>query len=136
MWCVFNIFGSRKKNSPIKPPRGPGETVRPEDIRYLEQWTAQHAFVEGFVEPETLVNEMSVVLVAENGEFTRRRIGGPKGIDVVAKKLGIPLYFAEETGYPQRMRDRIERDRLIKKRLEQRERRARMEQARRSEEDS
>ena len=88
------------------------------------------------MEPETIINEMSVVLVDGSGDWTRRKIGGPKGIDVVAKKLGIPLYFAEETGYPQRMRDRIERDRLIKKRLEQRERRARMEQARRSEEGS
>lgn len=88
------------------------------------------------MEPETIINEMSVVLVDGSGDWTRRKIGGPKGIDVVAKKLNIPLYFAEETGYPQRMRDRIERDRLIKKRLEQRERRARMEQARRSEEES
>ena len=127
MWCVFNIFGSRKKNSPIKPPRGPGETVRPEDIRYLEQWTAQHGFVEGFVEPETLVNEMSVVLVAENGEFTRRRIGGPKGIDVVAKQLGIALYDVEETGYPDRMRKRMEQERILRKRAEQKERRARFE---------
>lgn len=88
------------------------------------------------MEPETLINEMSVVLVDGSGDWTRRKIGGPKGIDVVAKELGIPLYFAEETGYPQRMRDRIERDRLIKKRLEQRERRARMEQARREEDES
>lgn len=92
--------------------------------------------MEGFVEPETIINEMSVVLVDGGGDWTRRKIGGPKGIDVVANNLGIPLYFAEETGYPQRMRDRIERDRLIKKRLEQRERRARMEEARRSEEES
>lgn len=81
--------------------------------------------MEGFVEPETLVNEMSVVLVDAEGEWTRRRIGGPKGIDATAQNLGIPLYFAEETGYPQRMREKIERDRLIKARLEQRERRER-----------
>lgn len=127
MWCVFNIFGSRKSNSPIKPPRGPGDTVRPEDAQYLKQWAAHHAFVEGFVEPETLVNEMSVVLVAENGEFTRRRIGGPKGIDAVSKALGIPLYDVEETGYPDRMRKRMEQERILRKRAEQRERRARLE---------
>ena len=101
--------------------------MRPEDIRYLEQWTAKHGFVEGFVEPETLVNEMSVVLVAENGEFTRRRIGGPKGIDVVAKQLGIALYDVEETGYPDRMRKRMEQERILRKRAEQKERRARFE---------
>lgn len=124
---MFNIFGSRKNNSPIKPPRGPGDTVRPEDVQYLKQWADQHGFVEGFVEPETLVNEMSVVLVAENGEFTRRRIGGPKGINAVSKALGILLYDVEETGYPDRMRKRMEQDRILRKRAEQRERRARFE---------
>ncbi|QQC41372.1 hypothetical protein I6H52_05470 [Corynebacterium urealyticum] len=136
---MFNLFGRSSKNQ-TKPPRAPGDTIRARDLEYLSTWSAQHGGqaggVEGFVEPETIINEMSVVLVDGSGDWTRRKIGGPKGIDVVAKKLGIPLYFAEETGYPQRMRDRIERDRLIKKRLEQRERRARMEQARRSEEES
>lgn len=127
MLFVFKIFGSRKKNSPIKPPRGPGETVRPEDAQYLKHWAEERAFVEGFVEPETLVNEMSVVLVAENGEFTRRRIGGPKGIDAVAKLLGISLYDVEETGYPDRMRKRMEQERILRKRAEQKERRARFE---------
>lgn len=126
---VFNLFG-RNKNSSTRPPRAPGETVRPKDLAYLQQWAGTRTGVEGFVEPETIVNEMSVVLVDSEGEWTRRRIGGPKGIDKVAHMVGIPLYFAEETGYPQRMRDRIERDRLIKKRLEQRERRAQFEQRR------
>lgn len=76
------------------------------------------------MEPETVVNEMSVVLVDENGEFTRRRIGGPKGIDAVAKLLRVPVYDVEDTGYPQRMRERIERGRLLRKREEQRRRRA------------
>lgn len=83
--------------------------------------------VEGFVEPETIVNEMSIVLVDITGDFTRRRIGGPKGIDVVAKELGIPVYDVEETGYPQRMREKIERDRILRKREEQRLRRAQFE---------
>ena len=80
--------------------------------------------MEAFIEPETVVNEMSVVLVDESGGFTRRRIGGPKGIDDVAKLLRVPVYDVEETGYPQRMRERIERDRLLRKREEQRRRRA------------
>ena len=126
---VFNLFG-RNKNTSTRPPRAPGETIRPKDLAYLQQWAGTRKGVEGFVEPETIVNEMSVVLVDSEGEWTRRRIGGPKGIDKVAQSVGIPLYFAEETGYPQRMRDRIERDRLIKKRLEQRERRAQFEQRR------
>ncbi|MFV8380781.1 oxidoreductase [Corynebacterium hindlerae] len=121
---MFNLFGSRRSKPGIKPPRAPGDTIRAADLEYLRDWSRGRAFVEGFVEPETLVNEMSVVLVDESGDFTRRRIGGPKGVDVVAK-LGIPLYDVEETGYPQRMRARIERDRLLRKREEQQRRRAR-----------
>lgn len=119
---VFNLFG-RSKNKSIKPPRAPGETVRAKDLDYLQRWSATRSGVEGFVEPETLVNEMSVVFVDATGEWTRRKIGGPKGIDAVYQGTGVPLYFAEETGYPQRMRDKIERDRLIEERLKQRERR-------------
>lgn len=97
-------------------------------MHYLQQWAATHTGVEGFVEPETIVNEMSVVFVDATGQWTRRRIGGPRGIDAVHKATGVPLYFAEETGYPQRMRDRIEKDRLIRERLKQRQRRAEREQ--------
>lgn len=125
MMCnVFNLFGKGKKSTTFKPPRAPGETIRPDDAQYLREWVAGRAFVEGFVEPETMVNEMSVVLVDEQGNYTRRRIGGPKGIDIVANDLGIMLYDVEETGYPDRMRKKMEQERILRKREEQRERRA------------
>lgn len=127
MWNVFNLFGKGKKSTAFKPPRAPGETIRPDDAKYLRDWVAGRAFVEGFVEPETMVNEMSVVLVDEQGNYTRRRIGGPKGIDHVADMLGIMLYDVEETGYPDRMRKKIEQERILRKREEQRERRAKFE---------
>ncbi|ALC06385.1 hypothetical protein CDES_10000 [Corynebacterium deserti GIMN1.010] len=101
--------------------------MRPQDLEFLMQWVADKPFVEAFVEPETLVNEMSVVLVDATGVFVRRRIGGPKGIDVIAKKLGVPVYDVEETGYPQRMRERIEYERILRKREEQKARRAKFE---------
>lgn len=125
MMCnVFNLFGKGKRSTTFKPPRAPGETIRPDDAQYLREWVAGRAFVEGFVEPETMVNEMSVVLVDEQGNYTRRRIGGPKGIDAVANDLGIMLYDVEETGYPDRMRKKMEQERILRKREEQRERRA------------
>lgn len=127
MWCVFNLFGKRDKSTSFKPPRAPGETIRPDDAQYLRDWVQGRAFVEGYVEPETMVNEMSVVLVDEQGNYIRRRIGGPKGIDEVIKLLGIQLYDVEETGYPDRMRRKIEQERILRKREEQRERRAKFE---------
>ena len=124
---MFNLFRRNKSRSPLRPPRGPGETIRPEDEQELKMWAADKAFIEAFIEPETVVNEMSVVFVDASGEWTRRKIGGPQGIDVVHKQTGVPLYFAEETGYPQRMRARIERDRVMRKREEQKARRAKFE---------
>ena len=127
MWDVFNLFGKGKKSTTFKPPRAPGETIRPDDAQYLRDWVVGRSYVEGFVEPETMVNEMSVVLVDEKGNYTRRRIGGPKGIDQVDDMLGIMLYDVEETGYPDRMRKKIEQERILRKREEQKERRARFE---------
>ncbi|MDO5669097.1 MAG: oxidoreductase [Corynebacterium sp.] len=121
---MFNLFGRNKSRSGLRPPRAPGDTIRQEDADHLRAWVQGKAFVEAYVEPETVVNEMSVVLVDEHGDFTRRRIGGPKGIDAVAKMLGVSIFDVEETGYPQRMRERIERDRLLRKREEQKRRRA------------
>ncbi|MFC2285742.1 MAG: hypothetical protein ACFNLH_09755, partial [Corynebacterium matruchotii] len=48
-------------------------------------------------------------------------------VDVIAKELDVPIYDVEETGYPPRMRQKIERDRLLKKREEQRKRREKFE---------
>ncbi|RUQ14606.1 oxidoreductase [Corynebacterium genitalium] len=124
---MFNLFGKGKKSTTFKPPRAPGETIRPDDAQYLRDWVTGRAYVEGFVEPETMVNEMSVVLVDEKGNYTRRRIGGPKGIDQVADMLGIMLYDVDETGYPDRMRRKIEQERILRKREEQKQRRARFE---------
>ncbi|APT92197.1 oxidoreductase [Corynebacterium phocae] len=123
---MFNPFRRNSSKSQLRPPRAPGDTVRAEDAQQLKSWAQGRGLVEGFVEPETVVNEMSVVLVDEEGDFIRRPIGGPKGIDAVAKLLGAPIYDVEETGYPQRMRERMERERILRKREEQRQRRERL----------
>ncbi|HLR48856.1 MAG TPA: oxidoreductase [Corynebacterium sp.] len=120
---MFNPFRRNRSKSTLRPPRAPGETIRQHDAHELRTWAAGRAFVEAFVEPETVVNEMSVVLVDETGQFIRRPIGGPKGIDAVGKLLGCPVYDVEETGYPQRMRERLERERILRRREEQRQRR-------------
>ncbi|AWB81534.1 oxidoreductase [Corynebacterium yudongzhengii] len=120
---MFDFFRRRSRSS-LRPPRAPGDTIRDRDAAALKKWAANRPFVEGFVEPETIVNEMSVVLVDDQGDYIRRKIGGPKGIDAVAKLLNIPLYDAEETGYPERMRRKIERERILRKRREAAERRA------------
>ena len=61
--------------------------------------------VEAYLEPRTAVTETTIVLVAGDGEWTRRRVPGESGARDFAKKHAIPVYDAGIVGYPQRMRD-------------------------------
>ena len=75
------------------------------DLVHLEQFVATRPGVEGYVEPRTAVTETTIVLVAADGEWTRRRISGPEVARRLSQELTIPVYDAQVTGYPQRMRD-------------------------------
>ena len=75
------------------------------DLAHLEQFVATRRGVEGYVEPRTSVTETTIVLVAADGEWTRRRIDGPDVARRLQRDLNIPVYDAQVTGYPQRMRD-------------------------------
>ncbi len=81
------------------------------DSDHLAQWAAIRQGVEAFVEPKTAVTETTVVLVAHDGEWTRRRVGGDEGVRRLAKRLKIPIYDVAKVGYPQRMRDHTARQR-------------------------
>ncbi|WP_278314845.1 oxidoreductase [Lolliginicoccus levis] len=113
----MGIFGR------FRQPRGSAAAhvrgMRDSDLAHLADWAAARTGVEGFVEPPTFVNEMTVVLVAKDGEWTRRRVHNAKIARRVGEKLGIPLYDVQKTGYPQRMRDHNERQRIIEKRARQ-----------------
>ncbi|MBA3339507.1 MAG: oxidoreductase [Geodermatophilaceae bacterium] len=75
------------------------------DTAHLEAFAASRQGVEAFVEPRTAVTEATVVFVAADGEWTRRRIDGPDGAQKLARKLAIPVYDAAVMGYPERMRE-------------------------------
>ena len=79
------------------------------DLDYLEQFVRSRRGVEAFVEPRTTVTETTILLVAFDGEWTRRRIDGPDGARRFGHRLGIPVYDVNLVGYPQRMRDFNER---------------------------
>ncbi|MGC0364533.1 hypothetical protein ABH922_002517 [Rhodococcus sp. 27YEA15] len=91
------------------------------DAEHLANWAHAHEGVEAYVEPETTVTEITVVLVAKDGEWTRRRVGGERGARKLGEDLKIPVYDVRKTGYPQRMRDHDERARIERKRARERE---------------
>jgi hypothetical protein len=95
------------------------------DLHYLHEWVHEHTGVEAFVEPKTTVTDVTVVLVAADGEWTRRRAGGDAGARRLSEQLRIPVYDVQKVGYPQRMRDydarrRIERERALREELDDR----------------
>ena len=96
-------------------PRSRAMTSGDADARYLAEWVRDHVGVEGYIEPKTTVTDVTAVLVAGDGEWTRR-IVGERGARRLAADLGIPVYDVERTGYPQRMRDHDARERVRRRR--------------------
>ena len=85
--------------------RGPSET----DTRHLDAWAGARRGVEAYVEPKTSVTETTVVLIAHDGEWTRRRIGSLDEAQRFGRKRGIPVYEVAKVGYPKRMREYTQR---------------------------
>jgi hypothetical protein len=75
------------------------------DIDHLATFVKSRQGVEAYLEPRTAVTETTIVLVAGDGEWTRRRVSGEGSARDFAKKHSIPVYDAGIVGYPQRMRD-------------------------------
>ena len=98
-----------------------GRTSTSADLEHLRTWAEQRRGVEGFLEPRTTVTETTLMLVAHDGEWTRRRVDGIEGGQRFARKLGIPCYEVAKVGYPQRMRDYQAKQRTLR---EQQRRRA------------
>ncbi|EHY90769.1 hypothetical protein [Saccharomonospora azurea] len=114
----------RRKGGKSRENKGRPGTLRgasAADTAYLDQWAASHRGVEAYVEPRTTVTETTVVLVAHDGEWTRRRIGSLDAALRFGRKRSIPVYEVARTGYPKRMREYTERQRVLRKKA-QRER--------------
>jgi hypothetical protein len=75
------------------------------DLAHLRAFAISRHGVEAFIEPRTTVTEATLLLVAADGEWTRRRIPGPNAAEEFAREHGVPLYDPVSVGYPQRMRE-------------------------------
>ena len=75
------------------------------DRTHLEEFVRTRQGVEGFVEPRTAVSDVTILLVAHDGEWTRRRVPSVKWAHDFANRHRVPSYDAAVVGVPQRMRD-------------------------------
>lgn len=91
------------------------------DEAHLRAWAGAHEGVEAFVEPRTTVTDTTVVLVAKDGEWTRRRVASPTAAKKIARSLKMPIYDVQLIGYPKRMRDHDARQKAIRDRQRRRD---------------
>jgi hypothetical protein len=74
-------------------------------MEHLEQFVRTRRGVEAFLEPRTMMTQTTLMLVAHDGEWTRRRVLSPDDARRWAHGLQVPFYEVALMGYPQRMRD-------------------------------
>ena len=82
------------------------------DEDHLRFFVESRRGVEGFVEPRTAVNDVTLLLVDNDGAFTRRRVPSVEWAHKFCNKHQVPSYDAAVVGIPQRMRDYIRRQKM------------------------
>jgi hypothetical protein len=73
--------------------------------RHLADFAASRRGVEAYIEPPTNVTATTVILIAHDGEWTRRAVGTREAAFDLARSLEVPVYDVNQTGYPNRMRE-------------------------------
>ena len=73
--------------------------------RELATFASSRHGVEAFLEPRTAIYEVTLLLVAGDGEYLRRPIGDRDAAVELCEELNVPLYDAAKVGYPRRMHD-------------------------------
>jgi len=74
-------------------------------VAHLEEFVKTRRGVEAFIELPTIMTRATVLLIAHDGEWTRRSVSSVEWARRFAAKHRLPAYDAGVVGYPQRMRD-------------------------------
>ena len=109
----MGLFDRFRRSSSMRRPSGNragtgSTTVRSSDAsdeQHLLDFVQSRRGVEGFVEPRTAVSDVTLLLVAHDGEWTRRRVPSVQWAHKFANRYQVPSYDAAVVGIPQRMRD-------------------------------
>lgn len=80
-------------------------------MSHFRQFVSERAGCEAFIEPATRVTQTTMVIVADTGEWTRRKVPDETAARKVAKELNIPVFDVNLSGYPSRMREWNEKHR-------------------------
>ncbi|MFC8851289.1 MULTISPECIES: hypothetical protein [unclassified Micromonospora] len=95
---------SRRRSDVEGTPTKLDREATPDDLAALEAFVRSRRGVEFYLEPETTATDTTVMAIAHDGEWIRRRTGSPRAAAKIAQRHAVPLYEAARTGYPERMR--------------------------------
>lgn len=104
MGLLGNLFSRRRRGGGSDAPQGTGSAKRA-TLDHLSSFVSSRTGVEAYIEPETQDTPPTIMLIATDGEWTRRKVPDERTAWATAKDLGVPVYNVRFTGYPQRMRD-------------------------------
>lgn len=109
----MGLFSRRSKASShgAGAPRRDQKAARNATVAHFQEFVAERVGVEGYFEPETPREQSALLLVARDGEWTRRRVPDLRTAAELTQKMEIPLYEVVKTGYPDSMRQWNERQR-------------------------
>jgi len=119
IWDRLRRGGRTKMSKPARDGARTGSTrVRAAtkvDEQHLREFVSARRGVEGFVEPRTAVSDVTLLLVAHDGEWTRRRVPSINWAHDFCNHHQVPSYDAGLVGIPQRMRDWNSREKARQK---------------------
>ena len=112
----MGLFSRRRSSPAAAAEPTSARDKRDATIAHLTDFVATRVGVEAYVEPSNSFEQTSVLFIATDGEWTRRKVPDAKTAYEVARSLGIPCYEVQRTGYPQRYRDFNSRQNILRKR--------------------
>jgi hypothetical protein len=95
----------REARGERKPKRERAAPTPREDRRSMREFVRTRTGVEAYVEPRTLDQPFSAVLVAHDGEWLRFHLPNEAFLRKLAAKHRLPIYDVALMGYPRRMKE-------------------------------
>jgi hypothetical protein len=105
-----------RRRKPVAGDEPSAREAREATLAHIKDFVATRVGVEAYVEPATSMTATTVMLVATDGEWTRRRVPDERTAVQIARDLQIPVYDVQRVGYPQRVRDWNARQRIVRDR--------------------
>jgi len=100
----MGLFGRRRRGDGGERRQVLDREATAADLEHLRAFARSREGVAFYVEPETTATDTTVVAVAFDGEWTRRRVGTPRAAQKLARSVKVACHDVQVTGYPPEMR--------------------------------